>query len=372
MKGIDWRQATRRIGNPGWKRPGTRTESHTRNVSYSVRRRIAGAIVLFVAASMVFALVARTAQHNAAFSTDQASKQNGTLPVMLAATPAAASTGDPYKATGLADSAPGASNSAPATGGGAASEATGSKVAQAWDRKIIRTGTLQLTVKDVSSGVDRVRALAAQHGGYVFQSDSHQEGEYTLSTITIQVPSEEFDKIMPELRKLDGQVKKIVQENVTSSDVTEEYTDLQSQLRNLQATEGRLLALQQKADKLEDILSLDRELRGVQGQIEQIQGRVNFLSKRSEMSSITVSLSPEALAQPITTQAENAWNPGEIAARAWNSSLEMLSGVAGAIITVAVFMWWSVPLLLLAAWLATARPRRRTIISGPAAPAGDA
>lgn len=238
-----------------------------------------------------------------------------------------------------------------------------------WDRKIIRTATLQLTVKDVATGVDKVRLLAAQHGGYVFQSDSHQQGEYAVSSITIQVPTQEFDRIMPELRKLDGQVSKITSENVTSSDVTEEYTDLNSQLRNLQATEARLLALQQKAEKLEDILMLDQQLRQLQGDIERIQGRLNFLNDRSDMSSITVSLSPANLPVSLTEpQPAKAWDPGEIALRAWNASLEMLSAVGTVAITVGVFLWWAIPVLLVA--FVIMQRNRRSAGEEPASPVG--
>ncbi len=230
-----------------------------------------------------------------------------------------------------------------------------------WERMIIRTAALQLMVKDVSASVDSVRLLANSHGGLVLTSDSHQDGEYTVSTITIEVPSQEFDRVMPELRKLNGLVKKITSENVTSSDVSEEYTDLQSQLRNLQATEARMLALQGKADKLEDVLSLDRELRQVQGDIEKAQGRLTFLGKRSDMSSITVNLSPDAVL--VEALASNTgWQPGEVAQKAWNDSLALLAGMTNGLLTVVVFFWWTIPLLLLSAW-AVARARRRT--SGP-------
>lgn len=245
-----------------------------------------------------------------------------------------------------------------ASGGAAAigapmAEYKAGQAAQGWDRKIIRSGTLQLQVKDVAASLDQVRALAGTHGGYISQTDSRQDGEYTIATVTLQVPAAEFDSTVAALRRVG---LKTVQENVTSSDVTEEYTDLQSQLRNLQATEGRMLALMTKAERIEDILTLDRELRQIQAQLEQAQGRINFLGKRSEMSTITVSLYPEMLAQPVPTPLQQGWNPVQIAEEAWSASLELLSGVATVVITVAVFSWWLLPLILIA-WLFL-RPRR--------------
>ena len=243
-------------------------------------------------------------------------------------------------------------------GTGTATDATGKPVAtQPWDRMIIRTGTLQLTVKDVGDSVQRVRAAATSSGGYVFSSETRNEGEYTYAAITVYIPSANFDQVMPELRALGGQVTKVANESITSSDVTEEYTDLNSQLRNLKATEGRMIALQAKADRMEDILAIDRELRSVQSEIEQIQGRMNYLGKRAEMSTLTIYLSP-AVAPAPPIEPASAWQPLEAAEQAWNASLEMLAAAATALITSVVFLWWLLPVLALAFWV-VARSRRR-------------
>lgn len=231
----------------------------------------------------------------------------------------------------------------------------GEDTQQAWDRMIIRTAAVGLTVKDVLSSVERIGSLASLHGGYVFASESHEYGDYTYATVTIHVPAQEFDQIMPGLRKLDGQVEKVTNENVTSTDVTEGYTDLQSQLRNLQATETRLLDLQTKAETLTDVLAVDRELRTVQGDIERIQGRINYLDKRTSMSTITLELSPVAAPAP---KPQSGWQPFEAAEEAWNGSLDMLGRVGTGLIMVSVFLWWAVPFALLAVWV-VARVRRK-------------
>lgn len=229
--------------------------------------------------------------------------------------------------------------------------------AQSWDRMIIRTATVDLTVKDVTTAIERIKAITSQQGGYVFSSESHEQGDYTYATVTVYVPAKEFDQIMPILRGLDGQVEKVTSENVSSSDVTEEYTDLQSQLRNLKATEARMLDLQSKATALEDVLAVDRELRTVQGEIETLQGRINYLDKRTDMSTVTMNLSPVA-APPL--KPEPTWQPFEAAEKAWDSSLEMLGNTATALITIGVFLWWLVPLGLGGAWV-IARSRRKSV-----------
>ncbi|HUP27988.1 MAG TPA: DUF4349 domain-containing protein [Chloroflexia bacterium] len=337
-------------------------QAETLSTRLGGKRRLALVVVFAVLACMVLSVAAnmyrlRTAAPSAAFATHTnfgdpkthlpypAGEGNATTTESSAASHA-------YQApqTGGAD----ARDGQPTGGTGQNGQAAPQK--QAWDRMIIRTATLQIKVKDVGSSLDKARELASTNGGFVSASDSHVEGDYTVATLTIQVPARQFDDIMTGLRKIATQP---IGENVSSSDVTEEYTDLGSQLRNLQATETRISALMSKAEKIEDILTLDRELRQIQGEIEQVQGRLNYLGKRSEMSSITLTLYPEVAPVEQLKTTDEGWNPGRIVQQAWDASLEMLSGIATVAITVAVFMWWAVPLLLIAAWLAL-RPRRNT------------
>jgi hypothetical protein len=95
----------------------------------------------------------------------------------------------------------------------------------------------------------------------------------------------------------------------------------------------------------------------VQGEIERIQGRMSYLGKRSEMSTLTVYLSPAVAPMPQIEPAPS-WQPLKAAEDAWNASLEMLAAAGTALISAVVFLWWLVPLLALGAW-AVARMRRR-------------
>lgn len=374
MKRLDWWQVALKLAGTSRrlvKRGGARTTRlKKRNVRWSSIMLVG--LVIGTVATMLASARSNGALLSPLASTVSGYENGGLAPRQPASQPAGIKSYDngssalqgpaPAPTTAAAMAASGATSGAVPSSQDAS--ATGQVAPPDWDRMIIRTATLQITVKDVGTSLDQVRSLADANAGYISGSDSRIESDYTVATITMQVPARLFDSVMSKLRAIGV---KVTQENVTSSDVTEEYTDLQSQLRNLQATETRMLTLQQKADKLEDILALDRELRQVQGDIEKIQGRTNFLSKRSEMSTITLSLYPDIAPAPVKAAAEG-WNPVEIAARAWNSSLLLLSGVVGAAITVAVFMWWAVPLLLLALWLAI-RPVRRTTPDNPAAEA---
>jgi hypothetical protein len=164
------------------------------------------------------------------------------------------------------------------------------------DRMIVRTGDMSLVVKNVVQARDDIAQLAARFDGYVVSSQISGEEEEMRGWISIRVPDEKFDQALAELRNLAVRVKS---ESTSSQDVTEEYIDLESRLKNAEATEKQYLALLEKATDVEDILKIYESLSQVRQQIEQIKGQMQYLERTSSMSQISVSLEPQATAKPL-------------------------------------------------------------------------
>jgi hypothetical protein len=155
------------------------------------------------------------------------------------------------------------------------------------DRKIVKNGYMTLEVNDITEAIAGITRVANELNGYVVSSEQSGDKDITYGRIAIRVPSDRFDEALDRLRKL---AVKVPNESTSSQDVTEEYTDLQAQLRNLEATEAQYLELLKKAEKVEDILAVQRELSNVRGQIEQIKGRIQYLERTSDMALIEVNL----------------------------------------------------------------------------------
>jgi len=155
------------------------------------------------------------------------------------------------------------------------------------DRKIVKTGYMTLEVSDITEAIAGITRVAKELDGYVVSSDQSGDKDITYGRIAIRVPSDRFNEALDRLRKL---AVKVPNESTSSQDVTEEYTDLQAQLRNLEATEAQYLELLKKAEKVEDMLAVQRELSNVRGQIEQIKGRIQYLERTSDMALIEVNL----------------------------------------------------------------------------------
>jgi hypothetical protein len=235
------------------------------------------------------------------------------------------------------------------------------------DRMVIRTAQLVVEVGDMESALAQVRQIAQQGGGFVSASNTRVEKvndlDRTVADLTIQVRSDTVDNTLSALRGLG----KITTETSGSQDVTEEYIDLDSNLRNLQASESAVLKLMDKATRIEDVLALQRELTNIRGQIERIQGRKRFIERRTDMATITLSLRlpPVEGSKPILG---GAWDPAAVAARGWAASLTVLRGLADVVIVVLAFSWWLIPLVGLGVYIWTQR-RRPTRPTAPAAPA---
>ena len=128
-------------------------------------------------------------------------------------------------------------------------------VGQTWatERMIVRTGNMRLKVKDMAEALDRIKEIAQWLGGYVVSSNWRGGEEERTAIISIRVPAEKYDDATTSLRDL---AIEVLSDSTTARDVTEEYTDLDSQLRNLEATEERYLALLGKADDVDDVYDL--------------------------------------------------------------------------------------------------------------------
>ena len=200
----------------------------------------------------------------------------------------------------------------------------------------------------------KVLKVASTFGGYVVDSKrnaSKGKDQNLSGAIALRVPSATFEDALAAVRTF-GKVRI---DSSGSQDVTQEFVDNESRLRNLRAQEAVLLKLMEKAKWVAESIQVQNSLSGVQGGIEQITGRQNLLRAQTDLSTITVALAkPGAL--PGTTSR-------------FSRTLHLAKdGLIGMVLFGVVAVTWGIPLALLAGAviLITRKLRRR---STPAIPA---
>jgi hypothetical protein len=228
-------------------------------------------------------------------------------------------------------------------------ETAGSTAAEV-DQKIIKTGYLDITVDAVDETVSKIVALATGKGGYTQDSSvSEREDGTKFGDITIRIPASEFENTLVEVKKFAVTVDT---ESANGQDVTEEYTDLESQLRNAQAQETEYLNILKKAVTVDDILNVQSYLGQVRGEIESLQGRIKYLENQTGYSTISVSLSEESDLK-IPSKEFRPWSSIKEAAQALVSVLQglvitiiwlvILGG--GVILPIVLIIWLIVKLI---------------------------
>lgn len=231
--------------------------------------------------------------------------------------------------------------------------------AAAVERLVVRTANLSLVVEDPALSAEAIAAMAEAMGGFVVSTNLYQTSYgdpavlSTQGSITIRVPAERFEEAM---RRLKEDAEEVRSENSSAQDVTQQYTDLQSRLRNLEAAEAQLREIMASATKTEDVLRIFEELRRVREEIEVIKGQIQYFEESARLSAITVELIPDVAAQPLQI---GGWKPEGTAKQALEALIRGLQALADALIWLAICGVPAAILIGLPAWAGIRAARRR-------------
>lgn len=246
------------------------------------------------------------------------------------------------------------------------------------ERLVIKNARLEIVVNEPDKAMDAIGRMAEQMGGYVVSANLYQSRlasgvEVPRASITVRVPVERLNEAIERIEAESDRLP--LNKTIDSQDVTSEYTDLQSRLRNLQAAEAQLVEIMEEARRTEDVLNVYAQLTQVREQIEVLQGQINYYERSAALSAISVELIANAAVQPI---AIGRWEPVGVAKDAISALIQAMQMLANAAIWLVLFL---LPVLvvillplfvvvrLLLAW--RARRRRRMAASPPEPSATD-
>jgi hypothetical protein len=206
------------------------------------------------------------------------------------------------------------------------SNATGSdSTAAGVERLVIQNADLSIVVADPAAKMKAIEQMAENLKGYVVSSNLYQTNTSTNikvpeGQITIRVPVEKLDEALDTIK---SDTIEVQSENRSGQDVTKDYVDLQSRLKNLEATEAQLVKIMQDATKTEDVLNVFNQLTSIREQIEVVKGQIQYYEESAALSAINVRVIAEESVQPIEV---GGWKITGTARNAFQSLIDFAQG----------------------------------------------
>jgi hypothetical protein len=211
-----------------------------------------------------------------------------------------------------------------------------SSVPQA-QRIVIKNASLTLVVQDPSTSMSAISQLADEMKGYVVSANVYMQeldsgAQVPHASITIRVPAEELNASLERIKALSD--RDPISESISSEDVTSDYVDLQSRLRNLENTDAQLTEIMGSATKTEDVLNIYNQLVNIREQIEVVKGQIKYYEESAALSAVSVDLLADEAYQPLTI---GGWQPQGVAKSAVQALINTLKFLANVVIWLVIF-----------------------------------
>ncbi len=213
----------------------------------------------------------------------------------------------------------------------------GLQIQESQVRMVIKNASLSIVVEEPGVSIEAISKLASDLGGFVVSSNLYRTQtanglEVPQANITIRVPADTLDQALAEIKSGAGQ---ILNENVSGQDITQEYTDLESRLRNLERAEEQLTEIMEQAWETEDVLVVYNRLVEVQEQIELIKGQMKYYEQSAALSAISINIQANEAVQPLKI---GNWQPVGVAKRALQALINTLKFLADMLIWIVLYI----------------------------------
>lgn len=160
--------------------------------------------------------------------------------------------------------------------------------------KLIHQGRLRIETSDFDDVYGEVIRTVDQYGGYLQHSEIYYrkifrdkpEDSIRVASLSIRIPGNDFMEVFENLRGLGV----VLNHNITTTNITDQYRDIENEALNLEIQEERLRDILEKADKVEDLLRIENELSRVRYQINNLRGTLNQYDKLVTMATIDLEL----------------------------------------------------------------------------------
>lgn len=232
------------------------------------------------------------------------------------------------------------------------------------DRKVVEESNFSLQVKEVPETLQAIKAKAESYGGFMVSSNMSRPMEAPYGTIIVRIPSSSVDDFNNFLRV---NAMKVVSENLSGYDVTDQYSDIDSRLVLLKTTQARFEQMYNQAVTIEDMLRVQNEIMSLQNQIDSLIGQKKYLEDVASSVRYTIYLSSDEYSLPYAPQ--TSWRPEVVFKNAVRSLVGTLRGFGTLFIWFAVYAVIWLPIILIIVFgvkYFKRRKQKKTVVAPPA------
>ncbi|WP_345767700.1 MULTISPECIES: DUF4349 domain-containing protein [Chryseobacterium] len=212
---------------------------------------------------------------------------------------------------------------------------------QTVSKKIIKNGDMKIQVGDVQKAREQINTILKSNKAYLQKEEFHNTDIDENLDLTIRVPHQNFDAL---INSFSNGIGSVLSKNISSDDVTEEYTDVSIKLANKKIYLEKYREMLKSAKTTKDMLEIQENIRALEDEIDVSEGRLRFIDDRVNYSTLNLSLYKEKVRSSATSRIGFGSRFGDSLTKGWNSFVSFLLGIISLwpfflLIPVVVFLW---------------------------------
>lgn len=211
------------------------------------------------------------------------------------------------------------------------------------DKKLIKTGSIDMRVNSVEDSIDKIREIALSHGGDEVSSDIEKNDFYKRGVIVVKVPVNQYNEVFARIKDI---APLVVDESSQSRDVTAQFMDLETRIKNKKDHEVRLRSFFSKAEDVDELIQVEKELARVRTEIEQMEGQLKYLKDQTQYSTIHVMLLEDA-----NIVVSDSWRPLQVVKDSFNTLLRKMTNLINVMIRFVITSLPFIIIFIVVAWL---------------------
>ncbi len=210
------------------------------------------------------------------------------------------------------------------------------------EKYTIKTGNLNIKVFSLTESLNSISQIARSHGGDIISTNINPQSNFGF--LTLQVKVDKFEHALDSIKNISSLVEN---ESISTSDATRQVVDLNATLKNKKAQEDRLRDFFERAENVNDLLAIEKNLTAVRGEIGIIEARLKSLLNQTSFSKITINVTEDVEILP----SQNDWRPSQVAKNAVNSLLKKIQNIIDSTIDISISSLPIFILSLLGLWI---------------------